>query len=128
MTVGWLQGRRRLKAWRSLDILTFGAGGVVANPVSTPPVMVSILAGGPGTRGYLVFLGAAHTRYGSGAGGYNAPWAGRSPRRRQPPAARVSGASSSLLIERYNPPRMREIWSDERRFELWRQVEILACE
>jgi adenylosuccinate lyase len=32
------------------------------------------------------------------------------------------------LIERYAPPRIREIWSDRRRFELWLQVEILACE
>ena len=34
----------------------------------------------------------------------------------------------SHLIERYAPPRIREIWSDRRRFELWLQVEILACE
>jgi adenylosuccinate lyase len=32
------------------------------------------------------------------------------------------------LIERYAPPRIREIWSDRRRFELWLQVELLACE
>jgi adenylosuccinate lyase len=32
------------------------------------------------------------------------------------------------LIERYAPPRIREIWSDRRRFELWLQVEIIACE
>jgi adenylosuccinate lyase len=32
------------------------------------------------------------------------------------------------LIERYSPPRIREIWSDRHRFELWLQVEILACE
>jgi adenylosuccinate lyase len=32
------------------------------------------------------------------------------------------------LIERYAPPRIREIWSDRRRFELWLQVEVLACE
>jgi adenylosuccinate lyase len=34
----------------------------------------------------------------------------------------------SLLIERYTPPRLREVWSDRRRFELWLQIEILACE
>jgi len=32
------------------------------------------------------------------------------------------------MIERYSPPRMREIWSDRRRFELWLRIEILACE
>jgi adenylosuccinate lyase len=32
------------------------------------------------------------------------------------------------LIERYAPPRIREIWSDRRRFELWLEVEVLACE
>jgi adenylosuccinate lyase len=32
------------------------------------------------------------------------------------------------LIERYAPPRIREVWSDQRRFELWLQIEILACE
>jgi adenylosuccinate lyase len=32
------------------------------------------------------------------------------------------------LIERYSPPRIREIWSDRHRFELWLRVEILACE
>lgn len=34
----------------------------------------------------------------------------------------------SPLIERYTPPRIREIWSDRHRFELWLQIEILACE
>jgi adenylosuccinate lyase len=32
------------------------------------------------------------------------------------------------VIERYSPPRIRAIWSDQRRFELWLQVELLACE
>lgn len=32
------------------------------------------------------------------------------------------------MIERYAPPRLREIWSDRRRFELWLEVELLACE
>ncbi|HYL07508.1 MAG TPA: adenylosuccinate lyase, partial [Candidatus Udaeobacter sp.] len=32
------------------------------------------------------------------------------------------------MIERYSPPAMRAIWSDEHRFELWLQIEILACE
>src|SRR5438093_2957026 len=34
----------------------------------------------------------------------------------------------SHLIERYAPPRIREIWSDRHRLELWLQVEILVCE
>ncbi len=34
----------------------------------------------------------------------------------------------SQLIERYTPPRIREIWSDRRRFELWLQIEVLASE
>ncbi len=32
------------------------------------------------------------------------------------------------MIERYTPPRMRDAWSDRHRFELWLQIEILACE
>jgi adenylosuccinate lyase len=32
------------------------------------------------------------------------------------------------LIERYSPPAMRAIWSDQRRFELWLRIEVLACE
>jgi adenylosuccinate lyase len=32
------------------------------------------------------------------------------------------------VIERYAPPEIREIWSDRRRFELWLQIEVLACE
>jgi len=32
------------------------------------------------------------------------------------------------LIDRYSPPRIREIWSDRRRFELWLEIEVLAAE
>ncbi len=32
------------------------------------------------------------------------------------------------MIERYTPPRLREVWSDRRRFQLWLEIEILACE
>ena len=32
------------------------------------------------------------------------------------------------MIERYSPPAMAAIWSDEHRFELWLRIEILACE
>jgi adenylosuccinate lyase len=34
----------------------------------------------------------------------------------------------SSLIERYTPPRLREVWSDHRRFQHWLEIEILACE
>ena len=34
----------------------------------------------------------------------------------------------STLIERYTPPRLREVWSDRRRFQHWLEIEILACE
>ena len=32
------------------------------------------------------------------------------------------------MIERYSRPEMREIWSDERKFEIWLEIETLACE
>ncbi|MGH7860942.1 MAG: adenylosuccinate lyase [Candidatus Dormibacteraceae bacterium] len=32
------------------------------------------------------------------------------------------------MIERYTLPRMAEVWSDRRRFELWLKIEVLACE
>jgi len=32
------------------------------------------------------------------------------------------------LIERYCPPAMRAVWSDQHRYELWLRIEILACE
>jgi adenylosuccinate lyase len=32
------------------------------------------------------------------------------------------------LIERYSPPRLREVWSEHRRFQLWLEIEVLACE
>src|SRR5881628_2182385 len=34
----------------------------------------------------------------------------------------------SDLIERYTPPAMRAVWSDQHKFELWFRIEILACE
>jgi len=33
-----------------------------------------------------------------------------------------------LLIERYSPPQLREVWSERHRFQLWLDVELLACE
>jgi len=32
------------------------------------------------------------------------------------------------LIERYTPPAMRAVWSDEHKYELWLRIEVLACE
>ena len=32
------------------------------------------------------------------------------------------------MIERYSPARIRQIWSDRHRFELWLQIEVLAAE
>jgi adenylosuccinate lyase len=33
-----------------------------------------------------------------------------------------------FLIERYSPPAIRAVWSDQHRFELWLRIEVLACE
>src|SRR5438270_1200429 len=33
-----------------------------------------------------------------------------------------------FLIERYSPPAMRAVWSDQHRYELWLRIEVLACE
>jgi adenylosuccinate lyase len=32
------------------------------------------------------------------------------------------------LIERYSPPAIRAVWSDQHRYELWLRIEVLACE
>jgi adenylosuccinate lyase len=32
------------------------------------------------------------------------------------------------VIDRYSRPEMRRIWSDERKFEIWLEIETLACE
>jgi adenylosuccinate lyase len=32
------------------------------------------------------------------------------------------------LIERYSPPAMRAVWSDQHKYELWLRIEVLACE
>src|SRR5205823_12967509 len=32
------------------------------------------------------------------------------------------------VIDRYSRPEMRELWSDKRKFEIWLEIEILACE
>jgi adenylosuccinate lyase len=33
-----------------------------------------------------------------------------------------------FLIERYSPPAIRAVWTDQHRLELWLRIEILACE
>jgi adenylosuccinate lyase len=40
----------------------------------------------------------------------------------------ASPSGDPILIERYSPPAMRAVWSDQHRFELWLRIEILACE
>src|SRR5438445_10060630 len=32
------------------------------------------------------------------------------------------------MIDRYSRPEMSKIWSDERKFEVWLEIEVLACE
>jgi adenylosuccinate lyase len=32
------------------------------------------------------------------------------------------------VIDRYSRPEMSKIWSDQRKFEIWLQIEVLACE
>ena len=32
------------------------------------------------------------------------------------------------MIERYTPPAIRAVWSDQHKFELWLRIEVLACE
>src|SRR5437667_12458168 len=35
---------------------------------------------------------------------------------------------SSSVIDRYSRPEMRQVWSDERKFQIWLEIETLACE
>src|SRR5262249_29186531 len=32
------------------------------------------------------------------------------------------------VIDRYSRPEMNKIWSDQRKFEIWLEIEVLACE
>jgi len=32
------------------------------------------------------------------------------------------------VIDRYSRPQMRDIWSDQRKFQIWLEIELLACE
>src|SRR5256885_16960428 len=32
------------------------------------------------------------------------------------------------VIDRYSRPQMRAIWSDERKFQIWLEIETIACE
>jgi adenylosuccinate lyase len=44
-------------------------------------------------------------------------------------AFRVCGALLSWrVIDRYSRPEMRNIWSDEHKFQIWLEIELLACE
>jgi len=44
-------------------------------------------------------------------------------------AFRVCGALLSWrVIDRYSRPDMRNIWSDEHKFQIWLEIELLACE
>ena len=40
-------------------------------------------------------------------------------------AARFYAAN---MIDRYSRPEMSRIWSDQRKFEIWLEIEVLACE
>ena len=32
------------------------------------------------------------------------------------------------MIDRYSRPEMSKVWSDERKFQIWLDIEVLACE
>ena len=32
------------------------------------------------------------------------------------------------MIRRYSRPPMRDLWSEERKFSTWLEIEVLACE
>src|SRR5437762_2103267 len=42
--------------------------------------------------------------------------------------AQASRFYVSRVIDRYSRPEMCEIWSDERKFQIWLEIEVLACE
>src|SRR5579859_1340747 len=44
------------------------------------------------------------------------------------PSPIVNWEPANFLIERYSPPAIRAVWSEQHRFELWLRIEILACE
>src|SRR5947207_7305007 len=35
---------------------------------------------------------------------------------------------SSVVIARYSRPQMRDIWADQRKFQIWLEIELLACD
>ena len=35
---------------------------------------------------------------------------------------------SGSMIERYSLPKMRSIWTEQRKLEIWLEIETLACE
>src|SRR5438046_4481876 len=32
------------------------------------------------------------------------------------------------VVDRYSRPQMRDIWADQRKFQIWLEIELLACE
>jgi adenylosuccinate lyase len=32
------------------------------------------------------------------------------------------------MIERYTRPEMAALWTDQRKYEIWLEIEVLACE
>src|SRR5438876_5720980 len=45
-----------------------------------------------------------------------------------PAVPSVDSELAPFLIERYLPPAMRAVWSDQHKYELWLRIEVLACE
>jgi adenylosuccinate lyase len=79
----------------------------------------------PSAPGHL-FAFDPHSIWGSGGGGSQPV---------VPPGGLIIDPSlvanwepAPFLIERYSPPAIRAVWSDQHRFELWLRIEILACE
>jgi len=35
---------------------------------------------------------------------------------------------SCVVIDRYSRPQMRDIWADQRKFQIWLEIELLACD
>ena len=38
------------------------------------------------------------------------------------------GYLSCRVIDRYSRPQMAKIWADQRKFEIWLEIELLSCE
>src|SRR5204862_1623449 len=44
------------------------------------------------------------------------------------PSAGAAHIFRALMIERYTLPEMAAIWTDQRKYEIWLEIETLACE